>query len=193
MAEHAQAWDAMDDEDRLRAISERADRSYHKIGLEFGVSEHVLSRFVRSQGATYHHLKTEHRKRRHNEMADRIAPLWKTGLSSPEIGEKLGIKGSSVDQITVAMRKIGDDRFPRRTTSNKKTQNTRPKELRDKSLRPVGVAFLRERHPDGKKYTPACIFKAHREFPDGFEFRKPYLGISQRELTNLTQLVRVCS
>lgn len=192
MPEGSQAWDHMSDEDRLFAISERADRSYHKIGLEFGVSEHVLSKFVRAQGTTYHHLKSEHRQRRLMAEADRVAPFWKTGLSTPEIGDKLGILGSAVEQAVSAARKAGDKRFPvRRNGTGQKNHNAPRRRTDDKSLRPLGVAFLRECHPDGKKYTPACILKAHRDFPDGFKPRETNLGISQRELTNIIQLGRV--
>lgn len=190
----ALGWEAMSDEDRLRAISGRADRSYRKIGLEFGVTEHVLSKFVRSQGTNYHRLKSEHKGRRLRAIADRVAPLWNTDLSTPEIGARLDLKGSAIEQAVSFVRAEGDKRFPHRPNgSGLKNHNTPRRRSTDKSLRPLGEAFLRECHPDGKKYTPACIFKAHGEFPTGFKFKKANLGISQRELTNVIQLARVTS
>lgn len=184
-------WTAMSDEDRLSAICERADRSYQKIGLELGVSEHVLSKFVRAQGTNYHHLKSEHKKRRLRALAEKVAPLWRTDLSTPEIGEKLGVMGSAVEQAVSVVRGEGDERFPHRSNGSGMKNHNTPRRSRDMSLRPIGEAFLRERHPDGARYTPACIIKAMRTFPDGFRFKRSDIAVSQREFANLIQVTRV--
>lgn len=184
-------WTAMSDEDRLSAIRERADRSYQKIGLELGVSEHVLSKFVRSQGTNYHRLKSEHKMRRLRSLADKIAPLWNTDLSTPEIGEKLGVMGSAVEQAVSAVRGEGDERFPHRANGSGMKNHTTRRRSRDTSLRPIGEAFLREHHPDGTKYTPACIIRAMQAFPEGFQFKRSDIAISQRDFANLIQVVRV--
>lgn len=186
----AHSWAAMSNEDRLSAIVERADRSLPKIGEEFGVSKNVLSKFIRAQGTTYPQLRSEQAKRKRDAEANLIAPLWKKRLSTAEISALTGISSARIDSVTVAARKSGDDRFPAREGGGRQPKNSPAKSSDGKSLRSVGVAFLRERHPNGKKYTPACIFKAHREFPPGFKFRKDNCGFSQRELTSLTQLMQ---
>jgi transcriptional regulator with XRE-family HTH domain len=196
------SWWAMTDQERLATIRNHGHLTYPQIAQKCGASNSAVAQFARKHGIRRANLNAAKKHQRSFQLCDLAAPLWSAGVTNEGIARELGISRSYLATILSDARARGDVRFPYRCFRGRNFRKARPsakpvrKEFEEGALRScsvvdIGRAFLRERHPDGTKYSPSCIFEAHRGI--GATYRAPAVRvrISQRELTSLIQDKRV--